>query len=294
MDIIYLKYFADMARLNSISKAAEENHIAQPAMSRILSRLEKEYETPLFERIGRNIKLNADGQILYDAVRESLAILEDAKEKIAGIKSETEGTVKICIKGPFDHFSNLCSAFEELYPNVHINIYIPPEPPADISYWEYDLAFLIDAVPKRTSLNAQVLMQRRLVAGVNRKNPVSRREAISLQDLAFYDLILPDTVRVREIVLNRCESLGFIPSVRGVCDNRSEHVMLMRSDPMKRMAVMLDNMATAWPENYKFIPIEDASAAVDFYIVWNREVEMKPVARVFFDYCVEYYRQNWY
>ena len=49
MDIIYLKYFADMARLNSISKAAEENHIAQPAMSRILSRLEKEYETPLFD-----------------------------------------------------------------------------------------------------------------------------------------------------------------------------------------------------------------------------------------------------
>lgn len=94
--------------------------------------------------------------------------------------------------------------------------------------------------------------------------------------------------------MNRCESLGFIPSVRGVCDNRSEHVVLMRSDPMKRMAVMLDNMATAWPENYKFIPIEDASAAVDFYIVWNREVEMKPVARVFFDYCVEYYKQNWY
>ena len=48
MELQHLRYFIDIARLESVSRAAEQNHVAQPAMSRIIAVLEKEFGAPLF------------------------------------------------------------------------------------------------------------------------------------------------------------------------------------------------------------------------------------------------------
>ena len=75
MELQHLRYFRDIARLESISRAAELNHIAQPAMSRVVSLLEKEFGVALFDRVGRNIRLNTCGRILLGAAEQSLSVL---------------------------------------------------------------------------------------------------------------------------------------------------------------------------------------------------------------------------
>ena len=82
MELQHLRYFRDIARLESISRAAEVNHIAQPAMSRVVSVLEKEFGVALFDRVGRNIRLNACGGILLKAAEQSLSILDSVQEEI--------------------------------------------------------------------------------------------------------------------------------------------------------------------------------------------------------------------
>ena len=59
-----LQYFQKTAELEHLTKAAEELHIAQPALSRTIRGLEQELNVTLFEHQGRNIRLTRDGHIL--------------------------------------------------------------------------------------------------------------------------------------------------------------------------------------------------------------------------------------
>lgn len=62
MELLQLKYFQTVARLEHMTKAAEELHIAQPSLSKTIARLEKDLGVPLFDRQGRQITLNSFGK----------------------------------------------------------------------------------------------------------------------------------------------------------------------------------------------------------------------------------------
>ena len=62
MDIEQLKYFQTLAATEHVTQAAENLCISQPALSRSLARLEFQLGVPLFDREGRQLKLNRYGQ----------------------------------------------------------------------------------------------------------------------------------------------------------------------------------------------------------------------------------------
>lgn len=64
MNLLQLKYFQTVAQLEHISKAAKQLNIAQPSLSMTISKLEQELGVSLFDRQGRNIVLNVNGQML--------------------------------------------------------------------------------------------------------------------------------------------------------------------------------------------------------------------------------------
>lgn len=79
-----LKYFQVVAQYQHISRAAEELHVAQPALSATVAKLEKELGVPLFDRQGRNIELNYAGKHLLehvDFIFEQLTAMEESLEK---------------------------------------------------------------------------------------------------------------------------------------------------------------------------------------------------------------------
>ncbi len=63
MELLQLQYFQVIARTQNISAAADELHISQPSLSQLLKRLEQEVGSPLFDRIGKRIELNACGAV---------------------------------------------------------------------------------------------------------------------------------------------------------------------------------------------------------------------------------------
>lgn len=76
-----LRYFQVVAQHEHISRAAEKLHIAQPALSATISKIEKELGVPLFHRQGRNIELNDAGKRLLvhaNFMFEQLAAMEES------------------------------------------------------------------------------------------------------------------------------------------------------------------------------------------------------------------------
>ena len=69
MELLQLKYFQTVARLEHMTKAAEELHIAQPSLSKTIARLEKDLGVPLFDRQGRQITLNSFRKSIFKTSR---------------------------------------------------------------------------------------------------------------------------------------------------------------------------------------------------------------------------------
>jgi DNA-binding transcriptional LysR family regulator len=83
MDLLQLKYFQTVARSEHMTRAAEELHISQPSLSKVISNLEEDLGVPLFERIGRQIKLSHFGKAFLSRVERIFLELEDGKRELS-------------------------------------------------------------------------------------------------------------------------------------------------------------------------------------------------------------------
>ncbi|MBK5253048.1 MAG: LysR family transcriptional regulator [Peptostreptococcaceae bacterium] len=95
MDINNLKYFEKVAKMQHITKAAKELHIAQPALSQMIHKLEKELGVPLFTPKGRNIVLTKYGKNLLEIVEPIINDFDDIKHRMNGLTAIEDVTINI-------------------------------------------------------------------------------------------------------------------------------------------------------------------------------------------------------
>jgi DNA-binding transcriptional LysR family regulator len=95
MDLLQLKYFLAVARLENVTRAAEELHIAQPSLSKTIARLEQDLGLPLFERSGKRIRLNLFGRTFLERVERSFSELEAGRRELADLAGLERGQVTV-------------------------------------------------------------------------------------------------------------------------------------------------------------------------------------------------------
>lgn len=82
MELLQLYYFKVLAEREHLTRTAESLMIAAPSLSATISRLENELGVKLFDRVGRNIRLNENGRILQRYVNEIFDALQNAKTEL--------------------------------------------------------------------------------------------------------------------------------------------------------------------------------------------------------------------
>ncbi len=95
LDIRNLRYFLGVAAAQSISRAAENLHIAQPALSVQMRQLEEELGTQLLERTPKGVVLTAAGRLLQERAQEILARVDGLYSDIRSAGAEPQGQVAI-------------------------------------------------------------------------------------------------------------------------------------------------------------------------------------------------------
>src|SRR5688500_1826362 len=86
MEMFELRYFMAVARVENVNRAAEEIHVSAGSLSKAISRLEEELQTPLFFKSGRGIRLTPEGQVLKRRATEILQMEEATKLELKGQK----------------------------------------------------------------------------------------------------------------------------------------------------------------------------------------------------------------
>ncbi|MFI6597608.1 LysR family transcriptional regulator [Nonomuraea sp. NPDC050536] len=121
MELNSLKQFLVVARLEHLSRAADELHIAQPSLSRTIARLESELGTPLFDRSGR-LRLNDAGKLFRDHVERSLGELDAGRRAVAEATREGLGTVRLASE-TFLTLTGPLAAYKRAHPSVEIELH---------------------------------------------------------------------------------------------------------------------------------------------------------------------------
>ena len=112
MEIRQLRYFVSVARAGSLTKAALDLAIAQPALSKQISLLERELGVPLLVRGSRGVVLTAAGSALAVRAAEVLAKLEQIRHEVQGHRSALFGDVNV------GFYSNPSMAKSQLIPLI--------------------------------------------------------------------------------------------------------------------------------------------------------------------------------
>ncbi|GIW93366.1 MAG: hyalin [Pirellulaceae bacterium] len=89
MDISQLRYFLEVARQRSFSRAAERLGVTQPALSRAIGRLEQELGQTLLERQTRRVQLTEAGRLLCERATQMLALHDDTLQELSRDVSRT-------------------------------------------------------------------------------------------------------------------------------------------------------------------------------------------------------------
>jgi len=146
MELRQLRYLVALAEERNFTRAAEHEHVAQPALSQQIRRLEEEVGLALVERTTRRAALTDAGELLVVRARRVLAELEAADTELQALRGLTTGHVTIGAMhtmGPID-LSLVLARFNHLHPDVELTVreQSSEEMAAMLRIDELDLAFL--------------------------------------------------------------------------------------------------------------------------------------------------------
>ena len=95
MELKELRNFMQVARAGSVSRAAEELRLAQPALSRQIKKLEHELGVSLFARHGRGVRLSAAGSLLLERAEAIAHLVHQTSEEIKDDRSPQRGRIAL-------------------------------------------------------------------------------------------------------------------------------------------------------------------------------------------------------
>jgi LysR family transcriptional regulator, low CO2-responsive transcriptional regulator len=285
-----MRVFAAVARHLSFTRAAQELHLTQPAVSQQVSLLEEEVGMPLFEQIGRKIRLAPAGLELLRYATQVTELLREAGETLAAMRGLKRGVLKLGAVSTAKYFApTLLSAFTPAYPEVTIKFTVAnrEEIVKLLGANELDLV-IMGRPPRELDTTAEPFARHPLVIIASPDHPLARRRHIPLKSLTR------ETFIIREQGSGTRASMEHVFRERGVPFRAT---MEVSSNETIKQAVMA-GMGLSFISSHtigleagagKLAILDVAGLPVvrDWYVIHLREKILSPIAAAFRGYLLE-------
>ena len=165
VDLLQLRYFQAVARHQHVSRAAAELHVAQPALSRSIARLEAELGVPLFDRQGRRVRLNRFGAMFLARAGRALDELDQGQHELHDAAGLAQGAVAIATE-TLRTVTDLVAGFLTEHPGVSVRLSQSSAPvmSARLQVGEVDLCLASQPLPGSGLHTAELFSEEVLLA----------------------------------------------------------------------------------------------------------------------------------
>nr|WP_067291876.1 LysR family transcriptional regulator [Marinobacterium profundum] len=292
MDIKPLRYFTEVARHASFTRAAEVLHVAQPAVSMAIRKLEAELELTLFHRNDRKVVLTDEGQRLLEHASRILQMVDDAQLEMQELRGLTRGEVRVGIPGMLGsyYFPPILMAFRHQHPNLRLSVVEAGTGRLREMLQEglLDLAIIVaDAVPDE--LEAGIFLRQQMMVILPRDHALAQQSHISYEAFFREELVLFQQGYFHRKVVdqivkrgNYTPNIGFetnlLPLIKSIVKQgfgiSTLLAMVLRDDP--------DLVA---------VPFEEP-VWLDLSIAWRRQGYLSRANRAFVDFVLAHSAAN--
>jgi DNA-binding transcriptional LysR family regulator len=194
MELRHLRTLEAIARHGSFTRAAEELHLAQSALSQQVRRLEAELGVEVLRRTSRQVHVTPAGQVVLDYAKRVLSEVDGLQSELQQLTGVLSGRVSIGAMWPTGnfHLPRVLGEFHEDHPGVEIHMI---EDTADrmldmLRTDELDLAFAsVDPDRLGDEFAATVLFEEQILVAVAPGHPLAERDHVTFDELAGETLI---------------------------------------------------------------------------------------------------------
>jgi DNA-binding transcriptional LysR family regulator len=218
MELRQLEYFVAVAEENNFTRAAARIHVAQPAVSAQIQRLERELGQPLLDRTRRTVRLTPAGEAALPYARAALAAVADIHVAVEELAQLVRGTVTIgTVTSHSVDMPSLLADFHSDYPNVEITLSTDSSDALidGVRAGRLDAAIIsVGSDERPEGLDVEVVTDEAIQAAVSRTDELASRKSIRLVELADRPLIaLPVGAGIRRQFDAACARAGVTPRI---------------------------------------------------------------------------------
>lgn len=208
MEIAKLRYFYLTAKHGHVTRAAEEIHIAQPALTKAIKQLEEELGVPLFYKKGRNVRLTVYGEYLQGRVEGILRRIDSIPAELEGLKAEQRLTVKLNVLAASTLVTDAIIGYKKKHPEAIFQL-IQNEAETDCDLSVSMNGAGVSALPP---FKKRSVMEEKIYLAVPKASPYAQRSDISLQEVKNEGFVILAGSRMFRTVCDQfCASAGFKP-----------------------------------------------------------------------------------
>ncbi|MEN3090403.1 MAG: LysR family transcriptional regulator [Staphylococcus pseudoxylosus] len=217
MEIRQFNYFMTVAKLGSFTKASQQLHVSQPALSKTIKAFESELNVELLDRSDRQVKLTDSGEIVYNhglKIFDTLSSLTSNLEDNSSLKS---GNIRIGLPSLIGimFFPSMIKGFSSAYPylttelieeGTHKVIRLVDE-------GEIDCGIVMLPVDE-TKFDVFQLTEDKLMLYLQKSHPLAQRSEVALTDIKNEPTILfTEDFTMHDRIIQECNNSGFKPNI---------------------------------------------------------------------------------
>ena len=281
-----LQIFLKVSETGSITKAAEELHLTQPAVSIQLKNLQQHFDIPLIEVVNKKVYITEFGRELINTSKRILAEIDLIEQHTMAIKGKLTGKLNIAAVSTGKYIAPYyLSGFHNQYDGVELNLDVSNKGKVleSLEKNEIDFAFL-SMLPGQIKLKKIELMQDKLFLVGNGDVKISKtattREILESRPLIFRENGSA-TRLMMEKFLQRCKV--DLKQKMELSSNEAVKQSLIAGLGISLMPLIgIKNELSLG--HLKIIPVKGTPISTSWNLVWLAEKKLSPVASAFVDY----------
>lgn len=279
------RIFYVVAKNNHMTKASEELHISQPAISQAIKKLEYQLGGTLFLRSNKGMELTEEGKMFYEYVKSALELINNAENEFTSFKDLSKGEIKIGCSTTLTKLVLIDSLkdFHSAYPNINVNITndLTSNLINDLKLGKLDFVIFNESNVKETNLNLQKIKELKQGFVYNPSFYIDNIK--NFNDLNDYPLIL------QKEESNSRKLLNYISSENGVKLNPK--IEVVSQDLITEfvniglgIGFVIIDLAKRKFDYLKELKINEKIPNINVYLATNKSISLTFASKMFIKY----------
>ena len=282
-----LQIFSKIAQTKSITKASEELHLTQPAVSIQLKNFQNQFDIPLTEVVGRQLYVTDFGMEIAMAAEQILNQVQEINFKTLAYKGQMTGRLKLSVVSTGKYvLPYFLSDFLKLHPGVELTLDVTNKSKVIDNIVNNEVDFsMVSVLPENLNIEHLELLQNKLFLVTGRETKIDYKKT---HDFSIFEEL---PIIYRESGSGTRYSMEQYFNAKGI---RLHKKLELTSNEAVKQAIIAGLGSSIMPiigiknelksEELQIIKVKEFPITTNWQLIWQKNKRFSPVANAFIDY----------